>query len=267
VSRRLGVGLLGVGWMGALHTRAYRRLADHYPDLDVRCELVAAADVGESGRRRAVEELGYARAEQDWRAVVDDPDVDVVSVTAPNALHREMALAVLAAGKALWVEKPVGRGLAETAEVAAALDPGAVTAVGFNYRTVPLVEHAGAALLGRKPGWPPGRFSTLAGFVEPGETLEDAVRREVFEESGARVTACDYHSSQPWPFPASLMLGFRAQAASRALGPGDGELAELRWIERGQMRAGLTAGTLSLPPAYSVAQRLIRDWLDDDATR
>lgn len=157
MSRRLGVGLLGVGWMGALHTHAYRRLADHYPDLDVRCELIAAADVGESGRRRAVEELGYARAEQDWRAVVDDPDVDVVSVTAPNALHREMALAVLAAGKALWVEKPVGRGLAETAELAAAMDPGAVTAVGFNYRTVPLVEHAGALVatgaLGRVTGF------------------------------------------------------------------------------------------------------------------
>ncbi|MST34212.1 gfo/Idh/MocA family oxidoreductase [Acidimicrobiaceae bacterium USS-CC1] len=157
MSRRLGVGLLGVGWMGALHTRAYRRLTDHYPELDVRCELVAAADVGESGRRRAVEELGYARAEPDWRAVVDDPDVDVVSVTAPNALHREMALAVLAAGKALWVEKPVGRGLAETAAVAAALGPGAVTAVGFNYRTVPLVEHAGALVaagaLGRITGF------------------------------------------------------------------------------------------------------------------
>ena len=130
-----------------------------------------------------------------------------------------------------------------------------------------LVEHEGAALLGRRPGWPDGRFSTLAGFVEPGEALEDAVRREIAEESGAQVVACRYHSSQPWPFPASLMLGFRAQAASRALGPGDGELAELRWIERGQMRAGLAAGTLSLPPAYSVAQRLIRDWLDDDATR
>jgi NAD+ diphosphatase len=124
-----------------------------------------------------------------------------------------------------------------------------------------LVEHAGAALLGHKPGWPPGRFSTLAGFVEPGETLEDAVRREVAEESGAVVRACDYHSSQPWPFPASLMLGFTAQAASRDLAPGDGELAEVRWFTRAGLRAGLAAGTLSLPPGFSVAYHLIADWL------
>lgn len=125
-----------------------------------------------------------------------------------------------------------------------------------------LVEHAGAALLGRKPGWPAGRFSTLAGFVEPGETLEAAVRREVFEESGAVVAACDYHSSQPWPFPASLMLGFTAQARSRALAAGDGELAEVRWFTRAGLRAGLAAGTLSLPPSFSVAYHLITDWLE-----
>ena len=124
-----------------------------------------------------------------------------------------------------------------------------------------LVEHTGAALLGRKPGWPPGRFSTLAGFVEPGETLEDAVRREVFEESGAVIGACDYHSSQPWPFPASLMLGFTARAVSRVLATGDGELAEVRWFTRAGLRAGLAAGTLSLPPRFSVAHHLIADWL------
>jgi len=124
-----------------------------------------------------------------------------------------------------------------------------------------LVEHAGAALLGRKPGWPPGRFSTLAGFVEPGETLEAAVRREVFEESGAVIGACDYHSSQPWPFPASLMLGFTARARSRVLATGDGELAEVRWFTRAGLRAGLAAGTLSLPPSFSVAHHLITDWL------
>ena len=124
-----------------------------------------------------------------------------------------------------------------------------------------LVEHGDAALLGRRPGWPAGRFSTLAGFVEPGETLEDAVRREVAEESGAQVIASEYHSSQPWPFPASLMLGFTAQAATRDLTAGDGELAELRWLSRDTLRAGLASGALSLPPAFSVAFHLIRDWL------
>ena len=125
-----------------------------------------------------------------------------------------------------------------------------------------LVEHADAALLGRKPGWPRGRFSTLAGFVEPGETLEDAVRREIAEESGAVIRACDYHSSQPWPFPASLMLGFTAQATSRTLAAGDGELAEVRWFTRAELRAGLADGSLSLPPGFSVAYHLIADWLE-----
>lgn len=125
-----------------------------------------------------------------------------------------------------------------------------------------LVEHDEAALLGRRPGWPDGRFSTLAGFVEPGESLEDAVRREIAEESGAQVTACEYHSSQPWPFPSSLMLGFTAQAASRQLGNGDGELAELRWLTRRDLRNGLNSGTLSLPPRFSVAFQLIHDWLE-----
>ena len=125
-----------------------------------------------------------------------------------------------------------------------------------------LVEHADAALLGRKPGWPRERFSTLAGFVEPGETLEDAVRREIAEESGAVIRACDYHSSQPWPFPASLMLGFTAQATSRALAAGDGELAEVRWFTRAELRAGPADGSLSLPPGFSVAYHLIADWLE-----
>ncbi len=153
MSRCLGVGLLGAGWMGALHTRSYRRLADHYPELDVTFDLVAAADPAAGSRRRAVEQLGYARAEEDWRAVVEDPGVDVVSVTAPNHLHREMALGVVAAGKQLWVEKPVGISVGQTEEAsAAAAAAGTVSAVGFNYRHVPLVEHAVSLVAGGSLG-------------------------------------------------------------------------------------------------------------------
>lgn len=117
-----------------------------------------------------------------------------------------------------------------------------------------------ACLLGRQPGWPEGRWSTLAGFVEPGESLEDAVRREVLEEAGVRVEESDYHSSQPWPFPASLMLGFSARAADPAIQVGP-ELAEARWFEVDDIVRGLTDRSLVLPPPLSVSHRLIEHWL------
>lgn len=127
------------------------------------------------------------------------------------------------------------------------------------------VEHADACLLGRQPHWPAERFSTLAGFVEAGESLEDAVRREIAEEAGVEVIACDYHSSQPWPFPASLMLGFSARAADRRIMLGDGELAEARWFTAPQISDGLADGSLRLSPPLSVAYRLIEDWLQRSA--
>ena len=123
-----------------------------------------------------------------------------------------------------------------------------------------IVEYRDACLLGRMPRLPPGRFTTLAGFVEPGESLEDAVCREVFEEAGVRVTGCDYHSSQPWPFPASIMLGFTAQAEDPRIEVGP-ELAEARWFTADRMIAGLHAREVVLPPRVSVAYRLIEHWL------
>ena len=123
-----------------------------------------------------------------------------------------------------------------------------------------IVTWRDACLLGRQPSWPPGRWSTLAGFVEPGETLEDAVRREVFEEAGVRVVDCDYHSSQPWPFPASLMLGFTARADDPVIAAGP-ELAEARWFEVDQFVDGLRTAEIILPPPLSVSYRLIEHWL------
>jgi NAD+ diphosphatase len=119
-----------------------------------------------------------------------------------------------------------------------------------------LVTQGTRALLGRQPSWPPGRYSTLAGFVEPGESLEEAVAREVREETGARVYDVSYFSSQPWPFPASLMLGFRAQALEEPIRL-DGELEEARWFERSELRTG---GVL-LPPPHTIARRLLESWL------
>jgi NAD+ diphosphatase len=114
------------------------------------------------------------------------------------------------------------------------------------------------ALLGRQAAWLPGRYSTIAGFVEPGESLEDAVVREVREETGVRVDAVEYHSSQPWPFPSSLMVGFFAQAATTGIELTDAELEDARWVTRAQ----IAAGEVSLPTTHSISFRLIEDWYD-----
>lgn len=124
-----------------------------------------------------------------------------------------------------------------------------------------LVEHAGRCLLGRQASWPPGRWSTLAGFVEPGEGLEDAVRREVMEESGVTVDAVHYHSSQPWPMPASLMLGFTATASEPTIHPRDGELEEARWFAPQEIASGIADGSFLPSMPLSVSYRLLADWL------
>jgi NAD+ diphosphatase len=113
-------------------------------------------------------------------------------------------------------------------------------------------------LLGRQPVWPPDRYSTLAGFVEPGESLEQAVAREIEEESGAVVDDIVYRGSQPWPFPASLMLGFEARAVGGDIGVGDDELEDVRWFSRDDIRGGRPL----LPPPASIAHWLITGWLD-----
>ena len=115
-------------------------------------------------------------------------------------------------------------------------------------------------LLGRQAAWPEGRYSTLAGFCEPGETLEDAVRREVAEEVGVRVGDVAYFGNQPWPLPASLMLGFVARAESTEIRVDDHEIEDARWFTRAEMKAGAEAGTLVLPGGVSISRSLVEHW-------
>jgi NAD+ diphosphatase len=124
-----------------------------------------------------------------------------------------------------------------------------------------IVEDGDRCLLGRQRGWPPGRYSTLAGFIEPGESLEDAVRREVREESGVEVRDTTYHSSQPWPLPASLMVGFTATAKTREIHLRDDELEDARWFSVDDIVTGMASGELGVPPPLSVSYRLIEHWL------
>jgi predicted dehydrogenase len=138
----LKVGVVGAGWMGHVHARAYQRLAQHWPDLAVRPELVAVADSSAPAAEAFARSHGgttYA----DWRQLVVDPDIAAVSVTAPNFLHREIGVAVAEAGKHLWIEKPVGLTAGDAIAVRDAVHAsGVVTCVGFNYRHVPAVARA-----------------------------------------------------------------------------------------------------------------------------
>lgn len=123
------------------------------------------------------------------------------------------------------------------------------------------VTHGDRLLLGRQASWPPRWYSVLAGFVEPGETLEDAVRREVFEEVGVGLHDVRYYGSQPWPFPASLMVGFVARADAPTVDLRDEELDDARWLTREQALRERDSGDVRLPPPTSIAGRLINDWL------
>jgi NAD+ diphosphatase len=119
-------------------------------------------------------------------------------------------------------------------------------------------------LLGRQPSWPAGRYSALAGFVEPGESLEEAVAREVREEAGVEVGTPAYESSQPWPFPSSLMVGFVAPWRSGEPRRIDEELEDVRWFARAEVAAAMRgeAGPLGLPPRFAIARRLLEHWLE-----
>jgi NAD+ diphosphatase len=123
-----------------------------------------------------------------------------------------------------------------------------------------LVTDGERALLGRQASWPPNRYSTIAGFAEQGESLEDTVAREVMEETAIEVTSVRYHSSQPWPFPSSLMLGFQATAAPGGIVRVSGELEAAAWFAREQ----ITSGEILVPPSHAISYRLISAWLESN---
>ena len=133
----LGIGVVGFGWMGRVHSQAYARVRHHYPAAP-RPVFVAVADDVPGRAEGAAEQFGFATATRDWRELVDDPRVEAVSITAPNFLHREMGAAFAKAGKHIWIEKPVGL----SADDARAIVGDVQVSVGFNYRNAPAVEKA-----------------------------------------------------------------------------------------------------------------------------
>ena len=151
----LKVGIVGWGWMGQVHARAYARLRQHYPEAPLRPTLVAVADNAADDRlASAIDTFGFREAHADWRDLVARDDIEVVSVTGPNFIHREVAVAAAEAGKHVWVEKPAGRNAAETRAISDAVRANKVqSAVGFNYRNVPAIEMA-KQLIADGPSWP-----------------------------------------------------------------------------------------------------------------
>jgi predicted dehydrogenase len=179
---RPGIGLISVGWMGKLHSRAYQAIPLVYPELKIQPRFVHAADTALDRADYARDVLGYARASSDYRDVLADPEVDVVSICAPNMLHREIGVAAARAGKPFWIEKPVGRDAAETGEVAAAARAaGVVTSIGYNYRHAPAVERVreliAAGELGRVTNVRAVFFNSYA--AEPNGALSWRFRKDL----------------------------------------------------------------------------------------
>lgn len=209
-------------------------------DVDGRIDLRSAAATWPATELSA---FATARALQHWRA-----------------RHRHCG----ACGSAVLIERAGWLGRCEGCGVEhyPRTDPAVIVAVGEGSRL----------LMGRQRSWPARRYSVIAGFVEPGETLEQAVAREVLEETGVRVIDCRYVASQPWPFPSALMLGFIATAAPGDVHAGD-ELEHARWFERAEIDDALAAeaagdperATFLLPARISIAHALVRAWLATQA--
>jgi NAD+ diphosphatase len=240
--------------------------------LDARHELVAAA------RDEELTLLGWFRGARCVLIELRDPDAARPSLPADAELRELRPLAPLlppdsasllayARALALWKARHRHCGVCGSPNLPARAGHvmrcsreacGTETFPRLDPAIIVLVtdERGERALLGRQASWAPGRYSTIAGFVEPGETLEDAVAREVEEETGVQVGDVEYVASQPWPFPSSLMLGFRAVARTHDITLRDGELEDARWFTR----ADLAAGRPALPPAGAISARLIDAW-------
>lgn len=193
-----------------------------------------------------------------------------VRILAPLLGPEELSLAIHAVAMARWIRSHrycarCGAGV-EIAESGHLLTCPACGTSHFP-RTDPAVimlitDANDRALLARNAAWPQGRFSTLAGFVEPGENLEDAVRREVAEEVGLRVGEVRYAASQPWPFPSSLMLGFFGRAEDDEIVIDEDEIAQAAWFSRAELTAACEREDVILPPPYvSISRALIDTWL------
>ena len=214
----------------------------------------------------ALDVTGFSLAEQELGEFVDLRQVG------PLLFAREGSLLAYARGMTYWHRRhkfcgvcgsPTQVGKAGHERVCVSEDCGTTHFPRTDPAVIMLVTHGEHCLLGRGAHFPRGMHSTLAGFVEPGESFEDAVAREVFEEVRVKVREVQYQSSQPWPFPASVMIGFRAVSDSMEFEVNKDELESAQWYHRTELLADKlpTDGSFFLPRKDSIARRLIEDWL------
>lgn len=217
-----------------------------------------AVDV--SRLEKPVEELGLegAASFEELRAVASQLSAEEAAIAAHARTsidwHARHAHCAVCGGSTRALLGGAQRNCIEcSAEHFPRTDPVVIAVVGRGER----------CLLGRGHAWPESMYSALAGYVEAGEALEEAVRREVLEETGVRVGAVRYLASQPWPFPSSLMIGFLAEAESEEIALDTAELADARWFSRDEVRRALAgAGGLQVPPPFAIAHHLIRAWAE-----
>lgn len=152
-AKEIGIGLVGFGWMGEAHSRSYRNIPVYFPETGLRPRLVVVADTAPQRRQLAADNFGYESTTDDWRQVIERSDIDVVDITAPNAMHEQLATAAAAAGKHVFCEKPVGIEPRATAAIeAAARAANVITGCGYNYRWAPLVRHTKQLILDGRIG-------------------------------------------------------------------------------------------------------------------
>jgi predicted dehydrogenase len=183
----VGVGVIGMGWMGTVHSRAYLAAADRFPDSGIQARLVACADEVEERAKEAQKRFGFERFTIRWQDVIADPQVQVVNIATPNCMHLEVARAAAAAGKHIFCEKPVGKDLRETAEIERlSREAGVLTFVGYNYRWAPMVQYARQLIREGKLGKIThfrGRF--FAGYASNPQTVLSWRFQHEFSGSGA----------------------------------------------------------------------------------
>ena len=258
-------------WLGSLENARY--LPTGLGTVAVRSERLAFTDAA-AGEHDIF--LGLRDEVSYFATLASDmaPDMMELRAAAPSLPEDEASLAAYAVGLVRWHSRHGFCGVCgsptisrEAGHKRTCINP--ACAADHFPRTDPaiivLVEHGDSCFLAHNAKYRAGMHSTLAGFVEPGESLEAAVEREVWEEAGIRLSGLRYHSSQPWPFPASLMVGYMAQAASREFQLDNIEIVEGDWFTRAEVAAALDLpqenASFNLPGRLSISRRLIEDWL------